>query len=162
MSHHQRVFSPPSSQLPVFTLRSLHHSGRSFSELPHTNTPALAQAHYAGAMHVSFTQPAGHTHDCSTRNNQSLSFDVSHLTCQTRLWVDGAEWPGRICHSEGWCRPKRTRLSSSRPLKASDLWLLLLLHPESSETGAAAGPSTLPAQWKQEVTAKSREFLEKL
>lgn len=91
-----------------------------------------------------------HTDHCTKRNTQTRSL-VFHffprLTCQTRLQVDRVEYPGRIFHSEGWCRPKRTRLCLS-PLKTSDLWfdLFYFLHPRSLETGVAVGPTTLPAQ----------------
>lgn len=107
MTGHQRVSSPPSSQLPAFTLWSPHHrrSPRA-PQFPHTRAAILAQAHHAGAADVDFTQPTEHSGTCEYtsvfkegRRNTSLIFQSSsHLPVQASggySWVAGVDFPLR-------------------------------------------------------------------
>lgn len=92
MPDHQGVLVPPSSQLPVPVLLSLHHLGRPpFSELPHTDTAALTQAHHAAAVNVHFTKPCRATEEevcitwmCHKQTYTSLVLRLSssHLPVQ--------------------------------------------------------------------------------
>lgn len=107
MSSHQRVWSPPSSQLPAFTLWSPHHPrSPRVPELPHTGAAVLTQAHHAGATDVGFTQPVEQSDRCKYasvfekwRRNTNLVFhSSSHLPAQVSggySWVAGMDFPLR-------------------------------------------------------------------